>query len=142
MNDEIDKYKILIDLLKHQDSQINSILTWNAIAQGTFLTALLTIKKFDIVENSSKSLILLPILGSFFASLWILSGIRLKDYTGYYIKRLKEFEKTAKTLEEFRIFVDGEQEIKRGISKSLYLICIPFLIILTWCIILGCIWCS
>ena len=144
MSDEIDKYKILIDLLKHQDSQINSVLTWNAVIQGFLLTALLTTMKLDVMENNSKSLLLIPFLGAIFAIFWILSGIRLKDYTDYYIKRLKEFENAAPTLkdEDFKLFVDGELEIKRGISKALYLVYIPFLITLTWCIIFGCIWCS
>lgn len=142
MNKEIDKYKILIDLLKHQDSQINSVLTWNAVIQGALLTALLTTMKLDVMKNNNNSLLLIPILGAIFASLWILSGLRLKSYTDYYIKRLKEFEKTAETLKEFRIFVEGESETKIGISKALYLICIPTLITLTWCIIFGCMLCS
>jgi len=128
MSDEIDKYKVLIDLLKHQDAQINSFLTWNVIIQG----ALLTIINLDIVRNSTPLLLGLQLLGAILVAFWILSGIRLKSYTDYYICRLKQFEGNTNSLEDFRLFADGEQKTKRGVSKVLYLRWIPAFLLLTW----------
>ena len=41
MSDRLERYKILVDLLKHQDAQINSVLAWNAVIQLGLLASLL-----------------------------------------------------------------------------------------------------
>ena len=128
MSNDIDKYKVLIDLLKHQDSQINSFLMWNVVIQGGLLITI----QLDVVKNSKPLLLGLQLLGVILACFWILSGMRLKSYTDYYIKRLKKFEKGSTHLQDFRLFVDGEAETKRGVSKILYLRWIPLLLALAW----------
>lgn len=131
MKDIFEKYTILIDLLKHQDKQINSFLTWNVIIQGVLLTLI----ELDIVEQSQILLYALQSLGVVFAVFWILSGIRLKSYTKYYIDRLKLLENSPEFNNDFMLFLDGETKTKKGVSKSLYLVWIPSLLILIWLLI-------
>lgn len=128
MSDDMDKYKVLIDLLKHQDSQINSFLMWNVVIQGGLLLAM----QLDVVKNTVPFLLGLQFLGVMLAYFWILSGVRLKSYTDYYVKRLKDFEKGSDELQDFRLFVDGEAETTQGKSKVLYLRWIPILLALIW----------
>jgi len=128
MSNDMDKYKVLIGLLKHQDSQINSFLMWNVVIQGGLLVTM----QLDVVKNTRPLLLGLQLLGIILACFWILSGMRLKSYTDYYLKRLKDFEKRSNQLQDFRLFADGEPETKRGVSKILYLGWIPLLLALAW----------
>jgi hypothetical protein len=116
MNNDMEKYKELIGLLKHQDSQINSFLTWNVVIQGGLLVAM----QLDIVADNRLFLLGLELLGIILAFFWILSGKRLKSYTDYYIERLKDFEKVSNELKDFRLFTDGEAKTKQSVSKILY----------------------
>lgn len=132
MNDEIDKYKVLIDLWKHQDRQMNSLLTWNVVVQGV----LFALMRLDVVVNSRPLLLCLQGLGVILALFWILRGRRLKSYTDYYLERLKELENTLVALREFKIFLDGEPKTKKGASKVLYWGWIPGLLMVVWSLFL------
>jgi len=101
---------------------------WNVVIQGGLLVAI----QLNVVAESKSLLLGLQAFGIVLAFFWILSGVRLKSYTDYYIKRLKDFEKKSKELHDFSLFVDGEAETRRGVSKILYLRWIPFSLALAW----------
>ena len=134
MSDRLERYKILVDLLKHQDAQINSVLAWNAVIQLGLLASL----QAEVIQENPPFLLGIAILGIILSIFWFLSGLRQRSYTTYCISRIKILEKSGSDFEGFKVFTDGEAETKKGWSKVLYLYWVPGLLGFLWLSI--CMW--
>ncbi len=133
--DYIEKYKILIKQLEHQDKQIWGFLKFFTTINGFLITFLIAAMRFSNLQPAH--FIIISIIGIIIELYWIEGGKRSKVYTNSIHNQLRSLERSNK-MGNFDIFTRFSQDLdekswwKKGGVKDFLFSLFPLIMIIVW----------